>query len=168
MSGPAGMRRPICVFCRHLPSNPSPIITSAARWTPELLGTLAFIRPASTRVYIPKRYGRNVGRTPEKELENRLFVKLMRSQEEPPVATAEHPGSSKATFDLRMGRFYDIDPVEAISDILAHDFPEDYFWPNPRSPPEAKSRRTWRDINWLGWDAPALSGDRKGIKLKVG
>jgi len=168
MSGPTGVRRPICVFCRHLPYNHTPITASAGRWAPHLLGSLAFTRPASTHVYIPQRYGQNVGKTPEKELEDRHFAKLMRSQEEPSVVTAENPGSSKATLDFRMGRFYDIEPVEAISNILAHHFPEDYFWPNPRAPPEVESGRTWRDIDWLGWGAPVLSRDRKGNKLKVG
>jgi len=169
MSGPAGVCRPICIFRRHIPHNPTTATTtSAGRWAPQLLGPLALTRHASTHVYIPNRYGQNVGKTLEKELEDHYFVKMMRSQEEPPVVTAEHPGSSKVTLDFRMGRFYDIEPVEALSDILAHHFPEDYFWPNPRTSPEVESGRTWRDIEWFGWGAPAPSRDRNENKLKVG
>lgn len=167
MNGPAGVRRPICHFCRLLPhNNPT---TQTGRWTVQPLGPLQFARSAPTHVHIPKKYGDNVGRTIEKVLEDHYFVKFMRSQEEPSVVTAEEPGSSKATLDFRSGRFYDLEPVEAINDILMHHFPEDYFWPNPRIPPEVEADRTWRDIDWDGWDNHGQNNsmERRRVKLKI-
>lgn len=163
MGGPPGVRRPACILHtnRLTPYNPKP---SCLQTLQPLLTT---VRQRSTHIHIPKKYDEKVGRTQEKHLEDRYFRKLVRSQEEPSVVIPHRPGSSKTNLEYRTGRFYDIEPVELMGDILAHDFPRDYFWPNPRAMPEMETRRTWNEISWAQWRVPAPPGLREA-KIKVG
>ena len=163
MSGPTGVRCPACILQtnRFTPYNPKPLCLQT------LQPLLTIVRRRSTHIHIPKKYGEKVGRTREKFLEDRYFRKLIRSQEEPPVVIPHRPGSSKTNLEYRTGRFYDIEPVELMGDILAHDIPRDYFWPNSRARPEMETGRAWDDINWAQWRVPALLSSREA-KLKVG
>ncbi|KAF8469120.1 hypothetical protein BDZ91DRAFT_782025 [Kalaharituber pfeilii] len=153
MSSPGAASRQICIFCRLVP-RPSarrrlatPNSTMAACQA-ELVARTDW-RLAST--VVPKKYGEHTGKVREREEEMRYFDKMTKSMAEPPLVVPKQPGSSTATFDLRMGRFYELEPVERIKDILAHDMPGNYFWPNPRWPPAMKWRGDWRDIKWGGY-----------------
>ena len=163
MSSPAGVRLPVCIFCRFISHNPT---TPTAR---RRLGPKTATRYESTRVHIPKQYGHNVGRTPEKIVEDLYFKKIIRSQLEPAVVVPDYPSSSRTTRDLRMGRFYELGPAGMIKDVLEHDIPEDYYWPNPRLPPAVVWEGRWQDIDWGGIEGiPRGYKSKRGELLKVG
>lgn len=78
----------------------------------------------------PRQYGKNVGI--ETPLETRALVEFERVMLAKELPKSEMPGSGiQVTLDWRRGRFYDLEPVDLIRDISAHDFPAEYFWPNP-------------------------------------
>ncbi|KAI5787057.1 hypothetical protein DFH27DRAFT_575044 [Peziza echinospora] len=94
--------------------------------------------------HLPGEYGEYVGRKRKQLLHFWQLQQFARRRDTPRTTVPGAPrgkrnSNDRPMLDMKQGRFYELEPVDRLRDVLSHDIPIDYHWPEDRG--------TWGDWN---------------------